>query len=195
MGDIASELAMVFDLQTAEQTNDAKPPEVTIKAAHPVRRPDTAPTACTTIADIPQDVMTRISLAARPLAGESYHKKNPFWIYRIAWGHMFGRACMDCGNRMIFSTEVSAPPQVWGMLATIDHIQQRASGGSDAQNNLQVICACCNGLRQLSHPRQAKKATGKASSSLILRRDHALLHAYDYLWPCRAWDEDDLSHS
>ena len=56
-----------------------------------------------------------------------------------AWKDKFGGLC-SCGREMLFGRSFYPLSDY----ATIDHIRCRAMGGTDALNNLQVICQRCN---------------------------------------------------
>ena len=180
---MASELALALNLQVAEDPATTPVGLRSVEKTRLTRKAIPAPSTKTTVADIPDEILDIVCRSAGPFMGSNYREKNPFWIYRVAWGHVFGRNCMDCGTRMIFGTESSAPQQVWGILATIDHVEQRSRGGSDSRENLQVICACCNGARQLYDPNHPRKSIKAALSNLDRRREQAILHAYEFLWP------------
>jgi 5-methylcytosine-specific restriction endonuclease McrA len=53
------------------------------------------------------------------------------------WFMAFGANCLFCGVPMV--SRGSGPNR-----ATVDHIDARCLGGTDALSNLQVICSRCN---------------------------------------------------
>lgn len=71
----------------------------------------------------------------------------PVWQTRYkhtvirAWIGIFGDKCLFCGNRMLVKNKKKG---VGRSKATIDHINARCFGGTNAPDNLQVICLGCN---------------------------------------------------
>jgi hypothetical protein len=183
MGSFASQLAEALNLKAPGEGDTLNTPDDDAKSACSAPETCTAPPKTATVADIPQDNIETVEQRVQPASGKKCRQRRWLQIYRLAWGRTYGRICMDCGTRMIFNTEANTPAPARGIIATIDHVTQRSRGGTDDPSNLQVICACCNGIRQLYDPSQAKKSVDKAISNLERRREQAILHAYEFCWP------------
>lgn len=69
---------------------------------------------------------------------------------RLAWRRHFGGKCQSCECLMHFEIRYRSHKHY----ATIDHIVARALGGTDALDNLQVICKDCNNLKSIDEYRQ-----------------------------------------
>lgn len=146
-------------------------------------RDEMVATTCPPIlADVPQAVRSRVSNAAKVFDSRSV-EGDPNWLRRIRWGHHFGRTCIDCGVRMIFSTQQNVDGKIWPILATLDHLRQKCDGGSDRDSNIQVVCQSCNGARQLAHRTQNRCGVARGRARLVAARELAVLHAYEYLFP------------
>jgi 5-methylcytosine-specific restriction endonuclease McrA len=135
-----------------------------------------------TLADVPQAVRSRVTNAAKVVDSRSV-EGDPNWLRRVRWGHHFGRICIDCGVRMIFSTQQNVDRKIWPILATLDHVHQKCDGGSDRDSNIQVVCQSCNGARQLAHRTQNRCGVARGRARLVAARDLAALRAYEYLFP------------
>jgi DNA-directed RNA polymerase subunit RPC12/RpoP len=74
--------------------------------------------------------------------------------------------CPECGRRMVLKFRGKNPPSV---LATIDHIVPRASGGSDHRGNLRLICRRCNHEKDsLTLAQHGAKATAKRQATAVV---------------------------
>lgn len=67
------------------------------------------------------------------------------------WFDEFGDICQSCEVKMTRRSRHRRAPN----FATIDHIQARGLGGTNAVGNLQVICNKCNGVKSVGESHAA----------------------------------------
>lgn len=57
----------------------------------------------------------------------------------LLWGHLNGR-CQVCGIKTDLHSDSGKNPKT----ATLEHIKPKSKGGSNAWNNLALLCSACN---------------------------------------------------
>ena len=57
----------------------------------------------------------------------------------LLWQHLSGR-CQVCGVKTDLYGDAGKDPRT----ATLEHIKPRSKGGTDAWNNLALLCSACN---------------------------------------------------